>query len=195
MTLRRARNKACSFELREEFFQGLSRSFQSNRFSSVSLIGFEVDVIQGTANQFVRRFRRGWQGFWPAALRQERVQFLPGRSKVAELFQDVPGPAQHRDGAVLVLKQMLEVEHNIGDHIVQRMVKALLHRPACQASDHTGCLRHLTLKQHHDIVRKQVLWRLRGMVDNALNHVQCTFDRTIKQSHGIALFTGLLEPL
>ena len=88
---------------------------------------------------------------------------------------------------------MLEVEHHIGDHIVQRMIEALLHRPAGQASNHTGCLRHLTLQQEHDVVRKQVLRRLRSMINDALHHVQGALDRAVQQGHGVALLTGLLE--
>ena len=111
-----------------------------------------------------------------------------------ELFQDVSGPPQHRDGPILVLQQMLEVEHHISDHIVQRMIEALLHRPTGQASNHTCCLWHLTLQQEHDVVRKQVLRRLRSMVNDALDHVQGALDRAVQKGHGIALLTGLLEP-
>lgn len=88
---------------------------------------------------------------------------------------------------------MLEVEDHIGDHIVQRVIEPLLHGPAGQATNHTGCFRHLTLQQEHDVVRKQVLRRLRSMVNDALHHVQGALDRAVQKGHGIALLPGLLQ--
>jgi hypothetical protein len=58
VTLGRACNQSSSLQLRKEFFQGLSGAFQRHRFTSVTLIGFEVDVIEGTPNEFVRGFGR-----------------------------------------------------------------------------------------------------------------------------------------
>lgn len=194
MALWRTCNQSCGLELRQEFFQGLCGALERDRFTGVPLVGFEMDVIQGPADEFVRGFGRCRQGFRPTALRQEGIQFFPGRPKVAKLFQDVPGPAQHRDGTILVFQQMFEIEHHIGDHVVQRVIETLLDGPSGQASNHTGCFRHLALQQQHDVIREQVLRRLRGMVNDALDHMEGTLNRAVQQGDGIALFTGLFKP-
>ncbi|GIS27419.1 MAG: hypothetical protein CM15mP128_1780 [Methanobacteriota archaeon] len=49
--------------------------------------------------------------------------------------------------------------------------------------NHTCCLWHLTLQQEHDVVRKQVLRRLRSMVNDALDHVQGALDRAVQKGH------------
>jgi hypothetical protein len=112
---------------------------------------------------------------------------------MAELLQHVPSPTKHRDGTVLVLEQMLKVEHHIGDDVVQRVVKTLLNGPSGQASYDACGFRHLALKQQHHLVGEQVLGRLRSVIDHTLDHVQSTFHGTVEQGHGIPLFAGVFQ--
>ena len=58
MALRRACNQSRCLQLRKEFFQRLSRSLQRDGLSGVSLVGFEMDVVEGRPDELVRGFGR-----------------------------------------------------------------------------------------------------------------------------------------
>ena len=117
------------------------------------------------------------------------------RTKTFHLLKHVSNPSQHCNRPVKVFEQVLEVHHNVIDRFAELLLQALLDRPASEAAYGSCCLRHLPLKQRHDLRGEQMTGCRSDMVDGALNHLKRTFHRTVEHRHGVAQATCVFQPL
>ena len=182
-------------QLGDEFLKHSGRFLQSNGFSSISLVGLQVDVIKRHLDEFSRALSKARKGFWSLTISEKGVNLVRWRAEAFHLLKHVSNPSQHRDGPVKVFEQVLEVHHHVIDRFAELLLQALLDRPASETAYGSCCLRHLPLKQRHDLRGEQMAGRRSDMVDGTLNHLKRTFHRTVEHGHGVAQATCVFQPL
>ena len=110
-----------------------------------------------------------------------------------DLLKHVPDATEHGDGAVKVFEQMLEVDNDVIDRFAELLFKPLLNGPAGQASDGTRRLWHLAFQQGHDFRGQEVAGRCSDVINRSLNHLQGSFDRSVKHRDRVPEASSVFE--
>ena len=187
--------EARSIQLRDEFLKNPCGLFQTDRFPSVPLVRFEIDVVEGDLNQFPRAQSETWEGFRPLTIRQEGLHLMGRSTQPFNLLEDVSNTPQHGDRAVEVLEEVFEIDHHVIHCFAQLLFQSLLNGPASQAAHGARCLRDLPLEEGHDLGRKEMTWCRCHVVNRPLDDLQCAFNRSVQHGHGIAKTACVLQAL
>ena len=181
-------------QLGDEFLKHPCRFLQTDGFSSISLVGLQVDVIKSDLDEFPRALRKAWKGFRPLTIGEKSVNFVRRRTETFHLFQHVSNTSQHRDGPVKVFEKVFKVNHHMVHRFAELLLQALLNRPASETSHRPCRLRHLPFKQRHDLGGEQMTRCSSDVVNGALNHLKRTFYSAIEHGDRIAQLTGVFQP-
>ena len=157
------------------------------------MVGFEVDVIERNLNQFSGAHGQAWQGFRPLTIGQQGVNFMRRCTEPLDLLEHVPDATEHGDGTVEVFEQMLEVDNDVIDRFTELLLEPLLHGPAGQPADGTRRLWYLAFQQGHDFRGQEMAGRCSDMIDRSLNHLQGSFDRSVKHRNRVAEASSVFE--
>ena len=118
--------------------------------------------------------------------RLEGSDLLCGQSEVEHLAQHFAQLHQHGDRLLVLVEQVLEIEHDVGDCLREPVLQPVLHRPSSEAAHGVGGLGRLALEQFHHLGGQQIAGSLGDLVDGVLDDLQSPFDSTVEQGDAVA---------
>ena len=181
--------------MRDEFLKDTSSFFQTDGLTGITLVCFEVDIVECDLDEFSGSHRKTRKGFRPLTICQQGVDFMRGCTESFNLLEHVPDTTQHGDGAIEIFQKMFEVNHNVIHGLAELLFEPLLHRPASQTSHGSRRLGYLALKQGHDFRREQVAGCGSDVINRPLDHLQRSLHGSVEHGDRVAQAPSMFQAL
>ena len=185
--------EARGIDLCKQFFQHLCRLFECNRLSSITLIGFKIDIIESDTNQASSFNCNTRQRLRTHAIHSQRFNLFGWSTKVAELIKHISHPSQHGNRAIIILENTFKIDDKMANGFSKLVFQSLLNRPSSQSSHSTSGLRNLSFKERHDFTTQQMTRCCSNVINRRLNNLQCSLNCTIQEDNRVTERSSMLK--